>query len=99
MSSQIICFYLASGEMKENNLKALGSNMDIVISGLDVYHVFELKGKLTDSVVWNTGETGDINESFVTFFLVGGITSMFTYYLMEGSIKKSKVPCTIALII
>ena len=34
-------FYLASGEMKDGNLKALRANMDILIAGLDVCHVFE----------------------------------------------------------
>ena len=34
--------------------------MDILITRLDVCHVFELKGNINDSTVWNTGETGDI---------------------------------------
>ena len=46
--------------MKEKNLEALLANMDILITGLDVCHVFELKVNLTDSTVWNTGETADI---------------------------------------
>ena len=36
---------------------------DILITGLDVCHVFELKDNLTGSTVWNTGETGDIYPS------------------------------------
>ena len=39
--------------MKEDNLEALHANMNILITGLDLCHVF-------DSTVWNTGETGDI---------------------------------------
>ena len=35
--------------------------MDILISGLEVLMLFELKGNFTDSMVWNTGESGDIN--------------------------------------
>ena len=50
-------FYLACEEMKEENLEALHPN----ITGLDVCHVFEWKGNLTDSTVWNTGETGGMN--------------------------------------
>ena len=49
--------------MKEGNLEALRSNMDILITGLDVCHVFESKGNLTDSTVWNTGETGDMYDT------------------------------------
>ena len=45
------CFYVASREMKEKNLEALLANMDILITGLDVCHVFELKVNLTDSTV------------------------------------------------
>ena len=48
---------MASGEMKEENL-------DILIAGQDVCHVFERKGNLTDSTVWNTGENGDIQAKF-----------------------------------
>ena len=44
--NQLFCFYLVSGDMKEKNLEALGAFMDIFISGLDVCHVFELKGNL-----------------------------------------------------
>ena len=53
-------FYLAKGEMKEENLEALRINMAILIAELDVFHVLEWKGNLTDSTVWNTGETGDM---------------------------------------
>ena len=42
-------------------LEALCANMDMLITRLDVCHVFEWKGNLTDSAVWITGETGDIN--------------------------------------
>ena len=47
--------------MKEKNLDALHSSMEISIAGLGVLIHFKLKGILTDSTVWNTGETGDIN--------------------------------------
>ena len=43
--------------MKEKNLEA---NMDILVTGLDVCHIFEWKGNLIYSTAWNTGETGDI---------------------------------------
>ena len=33
-----------------------------MIDGMDVCHIFELIGNLTDSAVWNTGEAGDINK-------------------------------------
>ena len=46
--------------MKEKNLGALHSNMDIFISGMDVSYLLNLRDNLTDSTVWNTGETGDI---------------------------------------
>ena len=46
--------------MKVENLEVLHANMDVLITGLDVCHAFELKGSFTDSTVWNTGETGDI---------------------------------------
>ena len=44
--------------MKEENLEALGASMDILITGLDVCYIFEWKGNLTYSAVWNTGENG-----------------------------------------
>ena len=47
--------------MKEENLEALHANIDILITGLYVCHVFEWKGNFTDPTVWNTGETGAIN--------------------------------------
>ena len=47
--------------MKEKNLGALRSSMDIQISGLDVFILCYFKFNLTDSTVPNTGETGDIN--------------------------------------
>ena len=43
-------------------LEALCANMDILITGLDVCHVIEWKGNLTDSTVWNTGGTGDMHH-------------------------------------
>ena len=55
-----LCFYLASGEMKEKNLEPLRPNIDILNAGLDVGHIFELKGNLIDYTAWNTGESGDI---------------------------------------
>ena len=55
---------MASGEMKEENLEALHAKMDILIAGQYVCHVFERKGNLTDSTVWNTGENGDIQAKF-----------------------------------
>ena len=47
------------------SLEALRFNTDMLIAGLDVYHIFELKGNLTDSKVWNTGEAGDMNTALV----------------------------------
>ena len=47
--------------MREKILGSLRSNMDILISRLDVFILFQFKDNLTDSTVWNTGETGDIN--------------------------------------
>ena len=46
--------FLQSWGMKEKNL-------NILKAGLGVEIHFELKGNLTDSTVWNTGETGDIH--------------------------------------
>ena len=48
--------------MKEKNLEALGANMDILNAGLDICNIFEWKGNLTGSAVWNTGEAGDIDN-------------------------------------
>ena len=45
------------GEMEEKNWDALRANMDILKTLLDTYKCFELKGNLTDSSVWKTGET------------------------------------------
>ena len=53
-------FYLASREIKEENLETLPANIDILFTGLDVCHIFEIKVNLTDPTVWNNGETGDI---------------------------------------
>ena len=50
--------------MKEKNLGALHSNMEILISGLDVFAPFKCKDNLTDSTVWHIGETGDICFTF-----------------------------------
>ena len=36
--------------------------MVILIAGLDVCHVFVRKCNLTDCTVWNTEETGDIDD-------------------------------------
>ena len=42
-----------------------------LISELGVFVPFENKDNLTDSTVWNTGETGDINlRCFCTAFLL-----------------------------
>ena len=46
----------------QENLETLCPNMDIVITGLDVCKIFELKGNLIDSTLWNTGETDDIHS-------------------------------------
>ena len=51
--------------MKEKNLGALRSSIDILISGVEVFILFEFKGNLTDSTLWNTDETGDINTSWL----------------------------------
>ena len=48
------------GKNEMGNLEALCANMGIFIAGLDTYYFFELKGNLSDSTVWNTGEAGDI---------------------------------------
>ena len=42
--------------MKEESLEALPANINVLIAVLDVCHIFELKGNLTDSTVWNTWE-------------------------------------------
>ena len=42
------CFDLACGEMKDDNSEAQSTNMYILITGLDVCHVFELKGNVTE---------------------------------------------------
>ena len=55
-----------SEEMKEKKLGALRSNMDIIISGLGVLVPFEFKDNLADSMVWNTGETGEIYQDKLT---------------------------------
>ena len=54
--------------MKEENLEALLANMDIIVAGLDVCHIFEWKGNLTDSAVWHTGEAGAIYECSPRYF-------------------------------
>ena len=57
----LIGSYLAKGEMKLTILEALHPIINVLIAGLDVCHIFELKGNLTDSTVWNAGEAGDMN--------------------------------------
>ena len=47
--------------MIEEHLEALCTNMDVLITGLYICHVFEWKGNLTDSTVWITGETSVLN--------------------------------------
>ena len=42
-------------------------NMDILIPEPDVFMLFEFKDNLTDSTVWNTGETGDMFPCFNIF--------------------------------
>ena len=42
---------MANVEMKEENLKGLSSNIDILIAGRDVCHVFEWKMQFPDSTV------------------------------------------------
>ena len=44
--------------MKDKNWDALHANMD---TGLDTSWCCKLKGNPTDSIVKNTGETGDID--------------------------------------
>ena len=39
-----------------------------LIAGLDTYHVFELKGNLSDSTVWNTGDADDIYVKYLGCF-------------------------------
>ena len=55
-------FCLLREEIKEKDLSALRSSIDILISGLDVFVPFEFKDNLTDSTLRNTEETGDIND-------------------------------------
>ena len=55
--------------MNEKNLESHHANMDILYAGLDVCHVFEWKGNLTDSTVWNTGEAGDIYPQEQTIYV------------------------------
>ena len=43
--------------MREKNLSALLSNMDILISGPGVIVLFKLKGNFTDSTLWHCSKT------------------------------------------
>ena len=43
-----------------DNLSALHTNMDILISGLGLFFPIESKDNFTVFTVWNTGESGDI---------------------------------------
>ena len=45
------------------NLGTPRSNMDILISELVVFVLFEFKDNLSAYTVWNTGETGDMHTS------------------------------------
>ena len=45
--------------MKEENLEVFTH----LIIGLGVCHIFEIKGNLTDSTIWKTGEAGDIHTT------------------------------------
>ena len=58
-------FCLCREEMREKNLCALHSNIDILISGVGVFVLFEFKDNLTVSAVYHTGETGDIDTGRV----------------------------------
>ena len=49
---------------EREKFESLHANMDILIAGLDIDNVFEQKGNLADSTVWNTGEAGDICNMF-----------------------------------
>ena len=49
------------GEKWKRRINTLCANMDILKTWLDTYQCFELKGNLTDSTVWITGEMGDKN--------------------------------------
>ena len=47
--------------------KEMITNLSFLNAGPDVCSEFEWKDNLTDSTVWNTGETGDIRIKVVKF--------------------------------
>ena len=53
-----------------------------LISGLDVFNLFELKNNLTDSTVGNTGETGDINTLLCLLKLTAIQLIFHAYFLL-----------------
>ena len=57
------------GQLRNEREKfvALCANIDILITELDVCHVFELKGNLNDSTAWKAVESGDIDWCAVCF--------------------------------
>ena len=59
-------------------MEDLCANMDILLAGLDLCHVFELKGNLTDSAVQKTGETGDIYFFQSSYFSHDPFNSFFS---------------------
>ena len=55
-----MCFACEGGNVQEE-FGRVCSTMDILISGLDIFVRFEIKGNLTDSTASNIGESGDIH--------------------------------------
>ena len=59
--------------MSDKNLSALLFNVDILFYGLGVLvpdWLIEFKDNITVSTVWNTGETGDIDNLVFVFTIV-----------------------------
>ena len=51
--------------MREKNVRALRSNMDILISRMGMFVPFEFKNNLTVSTVWNAGEINTWMKSLI----------------------------------
>ena len=60
--------------------------MDILISWLGVFVPLEFKDKLTASMVWNSGETGDIN----TWHQIYGIIRILDFFILAFKIWTQK---------
>ena len=74
----------------------ISSSMDISISGLKVLELFELKGNFTDSTVWNTGESGDMDKvpklrHFIIFLKKKELQKSCTDYFCVYLVKKDRI--------